>query len=80
MQLETLGFNAPGTADVEQARATLLSTEGATCVAVRNGEMVISCERGVKHCSNGFPRGAVLRAGLLPIRLWARRRRFCMSS
>ena len=48
MQLETLGFNAPGTADVEQARATLLSTEGATCVAVRNGETVISCERGVK--------------------------------
>ena len=48
MQLETLGFNAPGTADVEQARATLLSTEGATCVAVCNGEMVISCERGVK--------------------------------
>lgn len=25
MQLETLGFNAPGTADVEQARATLLA-------------------------------------------------------
>ena len=48
MQLETLGFNAPGTADVEQARATLLSTEGATCVAVRNGEMAISYERGVK--------------------------------
>ena len=51
MQLETLGFNAPGTADVEQARATLLSTEGATCVAVRNGETVISCERGFEGWS-----------------------------
>ena len=48
MQLETPNDISPKTDDVELARATLLSTEGTTCVAVRNGETMITCERGVK--------------------------------
>lgn len=48
MQLETPNDVAVKTDDVELARATLLSTEGATCVAVRNGETMIARERGVK--------------------------------
>ena len=48
MQLETPNDISPKTDDVELARATLLSTEGTTCVAVRNGETIITCERGVK--------------------------------
>ena len=48
MQLETPNDISPKTDDVEPARATLLSTEGTTCVAVRNGETIITCERGVK--------------------------------
>ena len=48
MQLETPNDIAAKTDDVELARATLLSTEGATCVAVCNGETMITRERGVK--------------------------------
>ena len=48
MELETPNDVAVKTDDVELARATLLSTEGATCVAVRNGETIITRERGVK--------------------------------
>ena len=48
MQLETPNDVAVKTDDAELARATLLSTKGATCVAVRNGETMITCERGVK--------------------------------
>lgn len=48
MQLETPNDIAAKTDDAELARATLLSAEGATCVAVRNGETMITCERGVK--------------------------------
>lgn len=48
MELETPNDISPKTDDVELARATLLSTEGATCVAVRNGETMITRERGVK--------------------------------
>ena len=48
MELETPNDISPKTDDVELARATLLSTEGTTCVAVRNGETMITCERGVK--------------------------------
>lgn len=48
MQLETPNDVAVKTDDAELARATLLSTEGATCVAVRNGEIEITRERGVK--------------------------------
>ena len=48
MELETPNDVAAKTDDVELARATLLSTEGATCVAVHNGETIITRERGVK--------------------------------
>ena len=48
MELETPNDVAAKTDDAELARATLLSAEGATCVAVRNGETMITCERGVK--------------------------------
>lgn len=48
MQLETPNDVAVKTDDVDLARATLLSTEGATCVAVRNDEVAITRERGVK--------------------------------
>lgn len=48
MQLETPNDVAAKTDDAELAQATLLSTEGATCVAVRNGETMITRERGVK--------------------------------
>ena len=48
MELENPNDVAVKTDDVELARATLLSTEGATCVAVRNGETIITRERGVK--------------------------------
>ena len=48
MQLETPNDVAAKTDDVDLARATLLSTEGATCVAVHNGETMITRERGVK--------------------------------
>lgn len=48
MELETPNDISPKTDDVELARATLLSTEGATCVAVRNGETMIARERGAK--------------------------------
>ena len=48
MELETPNDVALETDDIELARTTLLSTEGATCVAVRNGEAEITCERGVK--------------------------------
>lgn len=48
MELETPNDISPKTDDVELARATLLSTERTTCVAVRNGETMITCERGVK--------------------------------
>lgn len=34
--------------DAELARATLLSTGGATCVSIRNGDTMITRERGVK--------------------------------
>lgn len=48
MELETPNDISPKTDDIELARATLLSTEGATCAAVRNGETMITRERGVK--------------------------------
>lgn len=48
MQLETSNDITLKADDAELARATLLSTEGATCVAVRNGETMITRERGVK--------------------------------
>lgn len=48
MELETPNDISPKTDDVELARATLLSTEGTTCVAARNGETMITHERGVK--------------------------------
>lgn len=48
MQLETSNDITLKTDDAELARATLLSAEGATCVAVRNGETMIARERGVK--------------------------------
>lgn len=48
MQLETPNNVALDMADVDLARATLLATEGATCVAVHNGETMITRERGVK--------------------------------
>lgn len=48
MQLETPNGVAAKTDDAELSRATLLSTEGATCVAIRNGDTMITHERGVK--------------------------------
>lgn len=48
MQLETPNDVALDMADAELAHATLLTTEGATCVAVRNDEVAITRERGVK--------------------------------
>ena len=48
MQLETPINVDLDMADVDLARATLLATEGATCVAVRNGETMVTRERGVK--------------------------------
>ena len=48
MQLETSNDITLKADDVELARATLLSAEGATCVAVHNGETIITRERGVK--------------------------------
>lgn len=48
MQLETPNDIALDMADAELAHATLLTTEGATCVAVRNDEVAITRERGVK--------------------------------
>ena len=48
MQLKTPNGVTLKTDDIELAHAKLLSTEGATCVAVRNGETMITCERGVK--------------------------------
>ena len=48
MQLETPNDVAAMTDDAELSRATLLSAEGATCVAIRNGDTMITRERGVK--------------------------------
>lgn len=48
MQLETPINVDLDMADVDLARATLLATEGATCVAVHNGETMIAREHGVK--------------------------------
>ena len=48
MQLETPNNVALDMTDAELARTTLLTTEGATCVAVRNDEVAITRERGVK--------------------------------
>ena len=48
MQLEIPNDVALETADIELAHAKLVSTEGATCVAVRNGEVEVTRERGVK--------------------------------
>lgn len=48
MQLETPNDITLKADDAELARATLLTTEGATCAAVRNGETMITHERGVK--------------------------------
>ena len=48
MQLETPNDVALNMADAELAHTTLLTTEGATCVAVHNGETIITRERGVK--------------------------------
>ncbi|WP_297155864.1 DUF1893 domain-containing protein [uncultured Ellagibacter sp.] len=48
MQLKTPNGVTLKTDDIELAHAKLLSTEGATCVAVRNGEVKITRERGVK--------------------------------
>lgn len=48
MQLETPNDITLKADDAELAHATLLTTEGATCVAVRNDEVAITRERGVK--------------------------------
>lgn len=48
MQLETSNDITLKADDAELARTTLLSAKGATCVAVRNGETIITRERGVK--------------------------------
>lgn len=48
MQLETPNNVALDMTDAELAHATLLTTEGATCAAARNGETMITHERGVK--------------------------------
>lgn len=48
MQLKTPNDITLKADDAELARATLLSTEGATCVAIRNGDTMITRERGVK--------------------------------
>ena len=48
MQLETQNNVALDMADAELAHATLLATEGATCVVVRNDKVAITRERGVK--------------------------------
>ena len=48
MQLETPNALALKTDDIELAYEKLVSTEGATCVAVRNGEVMLAREHGVK--------------------------------
>lgn len=48
MQLETPNNVALDMTDAELAHAALLTTEGATCAAARNGETMITHERGVK--------------------------------
>lgn len=48
MQLETPSDITLKADDAELARTTLLSAKGATCAAARNGETMITHERGVK--------------------------------
>ena len=48
MQLETRNAKTFDTTDLELARALLYATKGATAVAVRGDEVLISQERGVK--------------------------------
>ena len=48
MQLETPNDITLKAGDAELARTTLLSAKGATCAAARNGETMITHERGVK--------------------------------
>lgn len=48
MQLETPNDITLKADDAELARTTLLSAKGATCAAARNGETMITHERGVK--------------------------------
>ena len=48
MQLETPNDITLKADDAELARTTLLSAKGATCAAARNGETMITRERGVK--------------------------------
>lgn len=48
MQLETANTLAPKATDVELARAMLFATPDATCVAVKDDEILVSYDRGVK--------------------------------
>lgn len=79
MQLETPNDIALK-ADAELAHATLLTTEGATCVAVRNDEVAITRERGVKPLLQWISEGRSFEGWSIAESLWAKRRLFCTCS
>ena len=61
MQLETTDTMAPKATDVELARALLFATPEATCVAVRDDEVLVSRERGVRPLLAWIAEGRDLR-------------------
>lgn len=61
MQLETAQTAVTRTEDIELARAMLFAREGATCVAVRNDEVLVSHEKGIRPLLGWIAEGRDLR-------------------